>query len=101
MAEVDPRLHYILSVNRGVRDELREVRDRVYDGAGAVLAGHRDDGKVKLTKTSGRVDQYVNLVDGDTGKGEPAAAAIEFGHTTPNGTAVEGIHALRRGLSAA
>lgn len=98
MAEIDPNLHYILSTNRGVRGELREVRDRAYSAASGLLAGHKDKGKVKLKKSSGRVDQYVELVDADTGKGEPAAAAIEFGHTAPDGTPVEGIHVLRRAL---
>lgn len=62
--------------------------------ASAILAGHHHEGLTEITVTHGAVDSFVNLVDRSGGKANPAAAAIEFGHTTPKGHPVQGIHAI-------
>lgn len=81
---------------KDVRAELKAERDSIYGRARANLAPHDNPGGCKVTKTSGAVDYFVNLDDGD---GVPAAAAIEFGWTTKNGKPVEGLHILGRAAS--
>lgn len=62
--------------------------------AEAILASHHRTGQAHITVSHGTVDSFVNLVDSSTGKGNPAAGAIEFGHTTKSGHAVQGVHAI-------
>lgn len=57
--------------------------------ARSILAGHHHTGAAHITVTHGTTDSFVNLVDPGG-----AAAAIEFGHTTKGGRAVQGIHAI-------
>lgn len=68
------------------------VAAKAAEGAGraeGVLAGHHRTGATHITVTHGITDSFVNLVDPGG-----AAAAIEFGHTTKSGHAVQGIHAI-------
>ncbi len=71
---------------------IAEVAAKAAEGAGraeAILSRHHRTGATHITVTHGRTDSFVNLVDPGG-----AAAAIEFGHTTKSGRAVQGIHAI-------
>lgn len=59
--------------------------------AESILAanGHGPAPHSHITVSHGSVDSFVNLVDPGG-----AAAAIEFGHTTKSGHAVQGVHAI-------
>lgn len=78
----------------GVRAELKATAYAGAKKARQELAAHRDSGDAKITATKGnQLDWFVNL---DDQAGERAAYAIEFGHTTKSGKAVQGIHALAK-----
>lgn len=57
--------------------------------ADAILSGHHYTGATHITVSHGSVDSFVNLVDPGG-----AAAAIEFGHVSKTGKAVQGIRAI-------
>lgn len=57
--------------------------------AEGIMSGHHRTGAAHITVSHGSVDSFVNLVDPGG-----AAAAIEFGHTTKSGHAVQGVHAI-------
>jgi len=59
--------------------------------AEGILARHHRTGDAHITVSHGTVDSFVNLVDSSD---KPAAAAIEFGHVTRHGRAVQGVHAI-------
>lgn len=71
---------------------VASVAAKAQEGKGraeAILARHHKTGATHITVTHGSVDSFVNLEDPGG-----AAAAIEFGHTTAGGSAVQGIHAI-------
>jgi uncharacterized protein DUF5403 len=94
MAEVYANCNDIVAHLPAVRAAVKRAADRAAALASGVLAEHRNTGDAEITVTKGtKTDYFVNL---DDTRGQGAAAAIEFGHTAPDGTWVEGIHALTR-----
>lgn len=91
--DVYDKIEKALASQPEVRAELKAQRDVIYAKARALFAQHDHPRGARITKASGRVDYYVCL-DDEGG----AAAAIEYGHTTKDGKAVEGLHVLRRAM---
>lgn len=85
------KVAHLAPVRAAVRSEAAEVASK----AESLISG---DGSTTLGVEVGHgsTDALVSLVDNDTGRGEPAAAAIEYGHTAPNGRWVEGKWYLHR-----
>ncbi|GAA1160916.1 hypothetical protein F4556_005185 [Kitasatospora gansuensis] len=95
MAHPDPRavnsrIAHLPSVRRAVRAELEERAARVQ----AVVAAHTATGALaaSLKVVTDRVDSTVSIAD-------PAVLAINYGHHAPDGTWVEGIHAIEAGIT--
>lgn len=88
MAEVNPRAPEIVARLPGIRAAVRAHAAEIGNKARAKLAAHEQTGDAGIEVTRGRVDAHVSLVD-------EAAAAIEYGHTTPDGTQVRGLRVLR------
>ncbi len=94
MAHLNPRLNaqiaHLAPVRRAVRAELDIRAARV----AAVVAAHTDTGALagSLKVTTDRVDSTVSVSD-------PAVLSINYGHTAPDGTWVEGIHAIEAGMT--
>jgi hypothetical protein len=95
---IDPNIAdtvaHLSEVNRAVEAAAK----RAGEVASGVLSQHHHSGDAKITVTKGdKTDWFVNLDDtAGTGRGHHAAAAIEYGHMAPDGTFVDGIHALTR-----
>lgn len=98
MGWVNPKTNEIVAYHRGVRPALAEAQTRGVAAAKGFLAEHDHPGGVSIKKSKGKLDRYVVMEDDDSGRGEPAAAAIEYGHTTSEGRPVEGLHILGRTL---
>jgi hypothetical protein len=95
--EIDPECNAIAAHHRQVRRKLKRVADGIARRASAKLAAHHHSGDAEITRTSGALDEFVNLED-KRRRGGPAAAAIEFGHVARNGRIVPGIYVLTGSL---
>jgi len=82
--------------DKETRYALSRAANQLYANARRKLATAKNrTGDSEITITHGKLDWFVNL---DDSRGQQAAAAIEFGHIAPDGSFVEGIHALTGGL---
>jgi hypothetical protein len=89
---IDTDCNEVVAHLPGVRAELAATAEGGKARAEAILAGHHRTGQTEITVTAGdKLDYFVNLVDNSA---KPAAAAIEYGHTTKGGRAVRGVHAI-------
>lgn len=93
MASLDPhmaaRLAHLPAVRAAVAAELRDRADRVE----AVVAAHTATGALAAS-----LEVVVDRVDSTVSISDPAILAINYGHHTPDGRWVEGIHAIEAGL---
>lgn len=83
-----------------VRASVRKSTEGLASLARLFAAAHGISA-ARITVTSGKVDSFVNFIDDDTGKNEPAAAAIEFGGTFKNGRHQKGLHILGNAVKSA
>lgn len=74
---------------------LKRAANELFANARRKLAQHTHSGDAEILLEKGKLDYFIVL---DDSRGQRAAAAIEFGHTTKGGTFVDGIHALTSGL---
>ena len=79
----------------GVRASVLANAEEVAMNARMIAAPHGSLSS-RISVEQGDVDAYVVMTDDDTGKNEPAAAAIEFGGTFKDGHTQEGLHILGR-----
>lgn len=98
MGWVNPKTNEIVAYLPAVRPALDAAQARGVSAAKGLLAEHDHPGGAKITKSKGKLDRYVIMEDDDSGAGEPAAAAIEYGGTTSEGKPIEGLHILGRTL---
>lgn len=103
MASVNPMIH-VKAARIAADDPLMQATARrVQAIAKRVANQHRRTGQfadsIKITRGGGRVRDWIVYTD------DPLAISKEFGHTTPTGRFVGGIHAFgtalgegRRGL---
>lgn len=96
MASVNPRVNPVVAKLVADAPELKKVADVVYDTARATAAEHADSGEfersIKVTRGGGQVRDWIVYSD------DPAALSKEYGHTTPNGRFIPGIHAFGKAL---
>lgn len=83
------RMYKIVARHTDVQDELSRVARQREGEARSILARHRKTGEHSIGSEQHAVDRIVYM-DGY------AAMAVEEGHHAPDGSWVEGIHALRR-----
>ncbi|MEV3856063.1 DUF5403 family protein [Streptomyces sp. NPDC050095] len=85
---LDRRIAHLPAVKAAVRAELERRAARVQ----AVVDAHRDTGALasSLSVETNTTDSTVSIAD-------PFVLAINYGHTTPGGAFVEGIHAIEAG----
>lgn len=88
---LEKKLAHMKAVNTEVRSHTSEIAGRAKGLLGAEASETLD-----IEVGFGETDGFVSLVDTDTRKGSPAAASIEFGHTAPNGTWVDGKWIIHR-----
>lgn len=74
---------------------LKRTANELFANARRRHAQHASSGDSEIQLEHGKLDYFIIL---DDSRGQRAAAAIEFGHTTKGGTFVEGIHAITGGL---
>lgn len=96
MASVHPKVGRVVAIEVANDPALKKVADVVYDTARSVAAKHADSGEfersIQMTRGGGRVHDWIVYTD------DPAALSKEYGHTTPNGRFVPGIHAFGQAL---
>jgi len=73
-----------------VNDDVHRVAERIAAAARVRASGHTRTGQFAGSFSVER----ENSLDWAVVNSDPNAASIEFGHHTPNGTFVEGMHAL-------
>lgn len=95
MAWVSNYTNKIVAGTAGVRGVLRDIRDQGAAKATALHAAHDKPGGTKITKSRGTIDFFWSMEDGDGGKGEPAALAIEIGDMDQ-----DGLHIISRSARA-
>lgn len=75
---------------------MKSTAERVQAIAKGVATQHRDSGEfaasIKLERGGGRVKDWIVYSD------DPNAWSKEFGHTTPKGRFVDGVHAFGKAL---
>lgn len=93
MATVRPNTDELVAHLPGVKRAVRRELDGRADRVRAVVAAHRETGAL-----SGSLEVRTNLTDSTVEISDPAVSAINYGHTAPDGTWVEGIHAIEAAL---
>lgn len=83
----DKAIRRMVAHNRQVVAAVYRVGYDIYTEARSRRQDHFHEGQAEIYIDRGRVDTYITLED-------PAAAAIEFGHTDRNGNHVEGLYLL-------
>lgn len=77
---------------------MRQTAERVESTAKAEAAKHKDSGdylrSIQTARGGGQVKDYIVYSD------DPLAISKEFGHTTPDGKFVDGVHAFGKALAA-
>jgi hypothetical protein len=74
---------------------LKRTANALFANARRRLAAHTHSGDSQILRSHGKLDYFVTL---DDSRGQGAAAAIEFGHVAPDGTFVDGVHAITGGV---
>lgn len=94
MAELDHDLDAIIAHMPGVREAVADEAEERAARIRSVAAGHQHTGAfLRSIKTAkGNPDTIIYSDD-------PGALSINYGHTAPNGTHVEGIHAFEAGMT--
>jgi hypothetical protein len=87
-------VNFIVSHLPGVKNAVHDAADEIANKADAKLAMHHDTGKTHVEVDYLDTDAIVSLVDDDRDPDTPAVAAIEYGHTAPNGRWVPGLHLI-------
>lgn len=85
------RMNFYVARHHEVQRKLAQEAGRIFSKTKAIHAMHRDTGASYVGLEHGWVDWHIFL---DDTRGVNAALSIEYGHTTKDGTWVEGIHAL-------
>lgn len=84
MAKVYKNVNARVAHKKGVINAVDDHASGIERRAESELSQHRDTGHLQVTVQKLDTDRVISLVDSDTGKGEPAAAAIEYGYTDPH-----------------
>lgn len=97
MAKVtlDPPKRFNRKVAHAAKPGVRKAAEDIGERARTGLAAHRREGDAEIHVDHGKLDSMVSMTSPDENKkGSVAAAAIEFGHGTPDGKHVEGLYII-------
>ena len=94
MASVNPRVARMVAHMPEVKAEVRAEMERRAARVRAVVRSHVDTGALSRS-----LDVEVNGTDSTVSIADQDVLSINYGHITPSGRAVEGIHAIEAGLT--
>lgn len=85
MAEVYKTVHgekieRIMARHISTQNELTRQSWKVYAGAAAILAAHKQTGNAHLGIEKGKIDRYIYMEDPPQSSSPGAAMSIEYGH---------------------